>query len=198
MAENCNHIGTTTEQLRLLCKAVEKAVGIEQLSRSDFDDLEDQIFNRLHYHISATTLKRLWGYVSTDSIPRRRTLDTLAQFIGYNSFSHFCQSAHDSNAEASAPVLSRHIDVEKDLTSDDTITIFWNPERICTLRYLGDRRFIVTESENTRLTKGATFLCSLFIEGEPLFINHLELNGQPPVAYACGKKGGIRYQLHKH
>ena len=198
MSEKSFHTGTTAEQLQLLCKAVEEAVGIEQLSRSDFDDLENQIFNRLHVHISATTLKRLWGYVSTDSIPRRRTLDTLAQFIGYNSFSHFCQSAHDSNAEASAPVLSRHINVKNDLEKGDTITLFWNPGRVCKVRFLGNDRFIVEESENTRLTKGATFLCSLFIEGEPLFINHLELNGQPPVAYACGKKGGIRYQLHKH
>ena len=198
MSEKSFHTGTTAEQLQLLCKAVEEAVGIEQLSRSDFDDLENQIFNRLHVHISATTLKRLWGYVSTDSIPRRRTLDTLAQFIGYNNYSHFCQTAHDGNAEASAPVLSHHIDVEKDLTTDDTITIFWNPGRICTLRYLGDRRFIVMESENTRLTKGATFLCSLIVEGEPLFISDLVLNDQQPVGYVCGKKGGVRYQLHKH
>ena len=150
MSEKSFHTGTTAEQLQLLCKAVEEAVGIEQLSRSDFDDLENQIFNRLHVHISATTLKRLWGYVSTDSIPRRRTLDTLAQFIGYNSFSHFCQTAHDSNAEASAPVLSRHINVKNDLEKGDTITLFWNPGRVCKVRYLGDDRFIVEVQANSR------------------------------------------------
>ena len=196
MSETSHHTSATAEQLRMLCKAVEKALGVEQLARSNFDTLQTQIFNRLHIHISATTLKRVWGYVATDSEPRDRTLDTLAQFVGYNSFEHFCQYRQD-DTEASTPVLSRHINVKNDLEKGDTITLFWNPGRVCKVRFLGDDRFIVEESENTRLTKGATFLCSLFIEGEPLFINHLELNGQPPVAYACGKKGGIRYQLRR-
>ena len=185
------------EQLPLLCRAVENAIGIEKMSRSDFDILEMQIFNRLHSHISATTLKRVWGYVTTDSIPRSRTLDMLARFIGYTDFQHFCETRHDEDADASAPALTRHIDVEKDLSADDIITLFWNPGRVCTVRYLGSRRFIVTASENTRLVKGATFQCSLIIEGEPLFINNLLLNDQQPIAYVCGKKGGIQFQQHK-
>ena len=186
------------EQLPLLRKAVEKAIGIEKMSRSDFDILEMQIFNRLHSRISATTLKRIWGYVTTDSVPRSRTLDILARFVGYTDFQHFCQTKHDENAEASAPALTRHIDVEKDLATGDTLTLFWNPGRICTVRYLGNRRFIVTASENTRLIKDATFQCNLIIESEPLFINDLILNGQQPIAYICGKKGGIQFQLQKH
>lgn len=187
----------STDKLRLLCKAVEKAVGIEQPSRSDFDVMQLQIFNRLHYHISATTLKRVWGYVSTVSEPRKRTLDILARFIGYTDFNHFCQTEHDEDAEASSPVLSRHIDVEKELVANDIVILFWNPGRVCTLKYLGNRRFVVVSSENTRLTEGATFLCNLIIEGEPLFISDLVLNYQQPVGYVCGKKGGIQFQLKK-
>ena len=193
-----NHQTDITSQVQLLCKAVEEAIGIEQLTRSDFDVLQLQIFNRLHIHISATTLKRVWGYVTTESEPRRRTLDTLARFVGYNSFDHFCQTKHDGDVEASNPILSRNINVEKDLSIDDTITLFWNPDRKCTVRYLGDNHFVVVESENTRLIKGATFQCSLIIEGEQLYLNNLILNDKQPIAYVCGKKGGIRYQFHKH
>ena len=67
MSETSHPTSATAEQLRMLCKAVEKALGVEQLARSDFDTLQTQIFNRLHIHISATTLKRVWGYVATDS-----------------------------------------------------------------------------------------------------------------------------------
>ena len=195
MSENTDH--PTPQQIQQLCRAVEEAMGAAQLARSDFDRLQGDIFNRLHIHISATTLKRLWGYVATDSVPRQRTLDTLAQFIGYNNFRHFCQTQHDGDGEPSAPVLSRHIDVENDLVPDDTLTIFWNPGRVCSLKYLGDRRFLVTESQNTRLTAGATFQCSLIIEGEPLYISNLVLNNHEPVGYICGKKGGIQFNMQK-
>ncbi len=195
MSEYTDH--PTPQQIQQLCRAVEEAMGAAQLARSDFDRLQGDIFNRLHIHISATTLKRLWGYVATDSAPRQRTLDTLALFIGYNNFRHFCQTRHDGDGEPSAPVLSRHIDVENDLVPDDTLTIFWNPGRVCSLKYLGDRRFLVTESQNTRLTAGATFQCSLIIEGEPLYISNLVLNNHEPVGYICGKKGGIQFNMQK-
>lgn len=188
----------TTTEMQHLCKAVENAIGIEKLSRSDFDILEMKIFDRLHCHVSASTLKRVWGYVTTDSIPRQRTLDTLARFVGYNSFEHFCQNQNDNDTNASNPILSRHINVEEDLSIDDSVTLFWHPERVCKVKYLGNNHFVVVESEKTRLTPGATFQCNLMIEGEPLFLSNLILNDPQPIAYVCGKKGGIHYQLHKH
>ena len=186
------------ELISQLCRAVEQAVGKERFTRRDFDSLETQIQERLNCHISITTLKRVWGYVTTDSEPRTHTLDILSQFIGYSDFRHFCFACDNGDPNASSPVLTQHINVEQDLVADDTVTLYWNPGRICTIRYLGDRRFVVTESEKTRLVKDATFQCNLIIEGEPLYISNLILNNQHPVGYVCGKKGGIHFQLKKN
>jgi hypothetical protein len=41
---------------------------------------------------------------------------------------------------------------------------------------------------------GDTFLCGLIIEGEPLYLDELQHNNEPPVAYVCGKKGGVRFE----
>lgn len=62
----------------------------------DFDFLSERIFEQLHQNISATTLKRIWGYIhDTASSPRTSTLDMLAQFVGYNTLAEFAASIQD-------------------------------------------------------------------------------------------------------
>ena len=70
----------------LICRAVEQSVGYSPRTPKDFDRLSDDIFARLHQKVSPTTLKRLWGYVATDSLPRQSTLDLLAQFVGCDDY----------------------------------------------------------------------------------------------------------------
>lgn len=144
--------------------------------------------------ISTTTLKRAWGYLSSDSEPGIHTLNTLAQFVGYHNYERFCRQTDADSPASSNPVLSRHIDVESDLLKDDRLLISWLPDRKCSLRYLGGQQFMVTDSENTRLQRGDVFRCSLIIEGEPLYLSHLVQEGQPPVNYVCGKHEGIRFE----
>ena len=67
----------------------------------------------------------------------------------------------------------------------------WKPNRHCTFRYLGDYRFIVEQSENSKLKVGNTFRCALFILGEPLYLNNLVQGDNPPVAFVVGNKDGL-------
>ena len=48
------------EQLKI---SVERVLGKKLLTPKDYDYLSEHIFSRLHIMISATTLKRLWGYL---------------------------------------------------------------------------------------------------------------------------------------
>jgi len=50
----------------------------------DFEQLSEKISAATQVHLSATTLKRIWGKVKYDSLPAVTTLDTLAQFAGYD------------------------------------------------------------------------------------------------------------------
>ena len=63
------------------------------------------------------------------------------------------------------------------------------------IKYLGDLTFRVCASQNTRIKKDDTFQCSVIIDGEPLYIDDLRQGEQPPVAYICGKKSGVKYEL---
>ena len=51
-------------------------------STADFTALGDRIAERTGVHLSATTLKRVWGRVTYRSSPSPTTLDALAQYLG--------------------------------------------------------------------------------------------------------------------
>lgn len=69
----------------------------------DFDFLSDCISQKQHEYISPTTLKRLWGYISENVLPRRSTLDILSQFLGHAEWDAFClhiEKATESNDDS--------------------------------------------------------------------------------------------------
>jgi hypothetical protein len=55
----------------------------------DFDSLSDKIFEVTSVRLSQTTLKRIWGKVKYDSAPTVTTLNTLAQFLGFEQWRNF-------------------------------------------------------------------------------------------------------------
>ncbi len=69
-------------ELQLLCEAVESKDGRKIQTPKDFEFLAERIFEQLHERISASTLKRIWGYVPQTTIPRTSTLDLLSQSDG--------------------------------------------------------------------------------------------------------------------
>lgn len=177
-----------------LCEHIEVALGRKMSTPKDFDFLRECIFSRLNVWVSTTTLKRIWGYLKDDVQPRQGTLDILARFIGFDGYENFLHSMAEGVVLQSSPVMSRRISVQDDLKEGDRLRLFWQPNRVCELLYLGNLDFKVLCSSNTRLQTEDTFKCSLVIEGEPLYLDHLVQGGQPPTVYVCGKKSGVRYE----
>ena len=93
--------------------------------------------------------------------------------------------------------MSRQLSVAKELNVGEHLRLTWQPDRVCDIEYLGDLQFRVIASENTRLKPGNTFECSLIIEGEPLYLDHLRQGAMPAIAYVCGKKTGVWYEFMK-
>ena len=176
-------------------REIETAVNRRLATPKDFDALREMIFSRLHILVSATTLKRIWGYIDDNVSTRRGTLDILARYLGYADFEAFANGAAASGGELpSNPIMARRIDVDEQLQPGDLIRLTWQPGRLCDVEYRGERLFCVVASQNTRLCAGNTFKCSLMIEDEPLYIDSLIADGSAPVAYVCGKRSGIRFE----
>lgn len=178
-----------------LCSDIEKALGKELHTPKDFDYLRECIYARLDVLVSATTLKRIWGYLDEGVQTRQGTFDILAQFIGYHNYEDYTNNVSTIKDEIqSSPVMSRRLNVSEDLKPKDTLRIIWQPDRLCEIIYLRNLQFRILSSCNTRLQPGDTFQCSLFIEGEPLYLDHLIQGDLPPIAYVCGKRSGIRFE----
>ena len=184
-----------TAAIANLRREIETAVNRRLATPKDFDALREMIFSRLHILVSATTLKRIWGYIDDNVSTRRGTLDILARYLGYADFEAFANGATADGGELpSNPIMSRRIDVDEELQPGDLLRLTWQPGRVCDVEYRGERLFCVVASQNTRLCAGNTFKCSLMIEDEPLYIDNLIVDGKAPVAYVCGKRSGIRFE----
>ena len=69
-------------ELNYLLTQVEKHYGRRVATATDFEALSVFIEHETGELLSASTLKRLWGYVSSRPSPRKDTLDILCRFIG--------------------------------------------------------------------------------------------------------------------
>lgn len=187
---------TQTEQLR---SDIETALKKKLCTPKDFEFLRERLYARLHVLVSRTTLMRIWGYVDEEVTPRKGTLDILAQFLGYQDWDGYCQNSLLPKEQQSSPIMSRRLSVAKELNRGERLRLTWQPDRVCDIEYLGNLQFRVTTSENTRLKSGDTFECSLIIEGEPLYLDHLKQTAQQSISYVCGKLSGVffEYEMSK-
>lgn len=179
-------------QLELVCKR-------EMKTPRDFDWLSEEMRVKRGESLSSNTLKRLWSYLPSNARPREFTLDCLSRFIGYRDYAHFVshEKALPGDEPTSEAVVGKKLNVLQDLAERDRILLTWRPARTCTVRLLEKDLFVVEHSESTRLQAGNTFRCGLIIEGEPLYIDDLVQEGRTPIAYVCGKVGGIHFEVIK-
>lgn len=187
-----------TEEIEALKKAVEEAVGMKFTTDPHFQELREIIFKRTGSYLSATTLKRLWGYLDEPLNPRDGSLSLLARSIGYTDWSGFLKRNRKDELRqenSSSPEISNYINVTHDLKVNDELLLYWYPERECKVRYLGELRFEVIEAKNTKLMVGDRFTTPLILPGHPLYLSNVERENMKPMAYICGKlAGGVNYR----
>ena len=66
----------------------------ENWTNQDFLQLSELIREQTGVTLSHVTLKRVWGKVKYDSLPNTHTLNTLAQFLGYDNWRDFAVQHH--------------------------------------------------------------------------------------------------------
>ncbi len=184
-----------TNFIKLLLSDVEARMGRGMLSPKDFEFLSATIESDLNERVSVSTLKRLWGYSKYTSSPTSSTLSVLCRLVGYLDWEDYQNNRLKNNRKPSAQVLGDKITVPTDLTPGDRLRLTWAPHRVCEVVYHGNNDFEVVAAVNTGIKVGDWFTCSLIVSGEPLWISNLRQFGKAPVAYVCGKQGGVRFEL---
>ena len=171
---------TIIPELNCLLKQVEKKYGRQLSCTSNFEALSIIIEKETGELLSSSTLKRLYGYVSLKPVPRKSTLDILSRFIGYRNFSEFSSQFFSSKSL-----------LADELKSGDRVRIGWEPDRLVTLRYLGESEFEVLESINSQLCKGDRFFQAHFIPGYPMFVSRILREGEYSPSYIAGRLNGL-------
>lgn len=194
-------VSRNTKELDNLREDIKEAAGLKDktLSPSDFNQLQQDIKAKLPQSaINAKTLKRLFGYDRTNekSFIRLYTLDVLSRFLGYENWNAYLEYLHLLESSGSGDFKGEEINAE-DLSIGDTLRITWKPNRKSTLKYLGNQKFEVAETENSKWQVGDTFLCKHFIMGKPLYVDNLTDKDDvlKSAMYVVGEKGGINISL---
>ena len=190
-------VSRDTRELEDLRNDIRKLAGFQDktLSPSDFDMLEQLIKAKFPQSaINAKTLKRFFGYDKTDetSFVRLYTLDVLSQYVDFDNWDAYLEHLRLLEGSGSGDFKGNRINAD-DLQVGDTLQISWRPNRKSALRYLGNQRFEIIETENSKWQVGDTFLCKHFIQGKPLYVDNLtDKNGILKSAmYVVGESGGI-------
>ena len=192
-------VSRSTKELENLRNDIRELAGFQDktLSPGDFDLLEQNIKKKLPQSaINAKTLKRLFGYDRTneESFIRLYTLDVLSRYLDYENWNAYLEHLHLLEGGGSGDFKGEEINAE-DLSIGDTFQIAWQPNRKSTLKYLGNQKFEITETENSKWQVGDTFLCKHFMMGKPLYVDNLtDKDGVLKSAmYVVGEKGGISF-----
>ena len=181
--------GKQIPEMNYLMSLVERKYRKAVKTSTDFYTLAADIESKTKERVSPSTLKRMWGYVNMTPIPRQTTLDVLARYIGKDDYKTFCDDLKHTEAFHSRFFTADFINAN-DLKPEAGIEIGWSPDRMVTLKYLGDCQFEVTGSLNSKLAPGDRFVVANFIKGFPLYISRILRNGEYTPAYIAGRQGG--------
>ena len=101
----------TTKDIERLRTVVEQKLGRKVCSPKDFQILHDAVYQECHEMVSISTLKRIWGYVQTTSLPRTSSLTPLAQYAGYADWEDFAEDRPVKTAETIETVKEKEPEV---------------------------------------------------------------------------------------
>ncbi|MBO6169608.1 MAG: hypothetical protein J6O51_06510 [Bacteroidales bacterium] len=154
---------------------------------TDFDALAERIETSTHERISSSTLKRIWGYVSMHPRPRTATLDILSRFVGRRDFLSLCEEIKQTSGFLSTEKIDSAL-----LAPGSRLILRWLPDRCVTVQYNGNNRYTVLDGGSSKLREGDVFEAFSFLKGHPLYLDHIERNGEVLPSYVAGRSAGLQ------
>ncbi len=191
-------VRTDSPQVALLLKAVEQEFGRAIKTPSDFVLVADRVETKTHFHISESTIKRLWKPVLGYGTVSDHTLNVLSAYVGHEHFDAFIANLAGRGLLESELIMGEECVKSEDLVPGDIVSIAWMPDRECELRYLGERKFEAVKCVNSTIQVGDTFFCSNFMRGRKLYVDNLVHGSETFESYGMGTSHGLtRVEVRK-
>jgi hypothetical protein len=169
---------------------IEKKFGKPIRYSKDCESLAITISSESSEPVSATTIKRMFGFVNATVEPRDFTLDVIAKYLGENSWKELIGSINNTNFSELFAIDEINVD---ELNNGEIIEFAYKPDRVLTLEYEGNFIFQIKKSQNSKLKEGDKANITHFVVGYPLIISQLWRKGKPLGQYIAGKTSGITH-----
>lgn len=182
-----------------LREAVEVRFGKPLSVHADFLALVAEIEMLQRQHISESTLERAWGYSTRGySTVSLRTLDVLSRYACGGDWLGFCTTLQTESTCESELFNVEHIST-CELSIGDSLLVGWLPDRLCTVHYLGEGRFVAEECLNCKMQPGDRFLCHQFTLGKEAQLADFRRGGHESPegqTYIIGTQHGLTTLKH--
>ena len=176
-------------KLEYLKKAVEQTFGEPLGAPTDYDALSARIRQATNRSLGISTLKRLWGYVTSTHRPSYTTLSILARYVGFHDWHSFCANVQDADDSGFS---KEGIIIAADLETGATICAEWSGNKMCRLRKIGaPARFEVVDARNIKLRPGDTLSTEVLAKGQKLIATDCRRDGRPLGTYTGASKEGL-------
>ncbi len=184
-----------SEHLEHLKKEVESHISFPLKAPDDYARLSDLLKEKSCGTVSATTLKRIWKYISdtgANYCPNAYTVTALCNLIGFKNIEDFCSSA---NTIQSREYTGNYVE-SRTLPLGAVIELRWQPNRICVLRHENPMLFKVISIENsTTLRVGDLVECGCFTQQAPVYFPRVFREGVTPSTSIVGSASGITFTI---
>ena len=171
-----------------IIQMVESRYGQSIAYPSDCDNLALVMSQETRQNISRNTVKRLMGFLASDSEPRTYTLDIVAHYLGYT---HWQALVSIVVMKENSGFETDEMDVLKRVRINQRIIIKYDPERIIEAVYNGGRWLTVKNSINSKLLSGDEVSVAILACGQPMVADQVIRNGQSLGMFKAGRIGGI-------
>lgn len=144
--------------------------------------------------IGETTVKRMLGLVGDKSPEKKRTphvstMDIVAKWLGYDNYKALLMEIGEQDYSSEFTSIES-LDV-RDLAEGTQVQIKYEPARVITMTYLGDRTFVINESKNSKLMKGDRVTLTHLVLGQELIVKDVIRNTRNLSGYRGAKDGGL-------
>lgn len=167
---------------------IERKLGREIRYPLDCEALAIDITSQCGERVSASTLKRFFGFVQGTE-PRMYTLDVIAKYIGYRNWDEYLDTLTDKT-ESSEFIQIQELAISN-LSIGDRYAFSYEPSRRVTFEYIGTSSCKIIDSINSKLKTDDIISMTTITLEYPLLISSVVRNGRNLGALTVGKVSGI-------
>lgn len=171
-----------------IVEMLKRKSGSDLRQPSDCEILSLDIQSKTGVHIGATTLKRLVGFAQDERTPHASTLDAIARYLGYAHWDELSKIEDNGNSDFETPDDEIR---SADLQTGSCVEITYLPDRKVTFEYLGDNRYRVTASENSKLQKDDEVGILNFVLHHPLLVVNVWRDRESLGQFTAGRVSGL-------